>query len=366
MENRYGNVITRVFAATLYGSRFGRGDRFGFRAALLAADHRSPEPQPTDALAADKDKALIAITLDLEMLMHYPKWECMEWNYVKGNLDEPTKQYVVEACRRVKAKGGVIHCFLLGRTLEQENVDWLKEIIGQGHPVGNHTYDHVSLWAAKREDLQFRFQRAPWLIHGKSVPEVLEENIRLTEMAMKTRLGVMPVGFRTPGGNSKALHGREDLQKMLRRLGYAWVSSSSFKGSIEELRIKPQDPGEADFQAVVDAQRDTQPFVYPTGLVEVPMSPLGDVASFRRQSQKWKLGDFLKMLQRSIRWTIDHRAVFDLLSHPSLMQWEDPKFEAYELICGMVNQSAGKAAIVGLDTIAKRGQLRQAGASRQT
>jgi peptidoglycan/xylan/chitin deacetylase (PgdA/CDA1 family) len=335
--------------------------------ALLAAEDRpAPERQAAETLAADKDKALIAMTLDLEMSMHYPKWGYTEWNYVKGNLDEPTKRYVVEACRRVKAKGGVIHCFLLGRTLEQENVDWLKEIIGQGHPVGNHTYDHVSLWAAKRDDLQYRFQRAPWLIHGKSVPEVLEENIRLTEMAMKTRLGVMPVGFRTPGGNLNALHGREDLQKMLRKLGYAWVSSSSFRGSMEELGIKLQNPGDADFQAVVDAQKVTQPFVYPTGLVEVPMSPLGDVASFRRQTQKWKTGDFLKMLERCIRWTIEQRAVFDLLSHPSIMQWEDPKFEAYELICDMVNQSGGKAAIVGLDTIAKRAQLRHAAASRRT
>ena len=41
----------------------------------------------------------------------------MEWNYIKGLLNDEAKQYAREACRRVKAKGGVIHSFMLGRTL---------------------------------------------------------------------------------------------------------------------------------------------------------------------------------------------------------------------------------------------------------
>jgi peptidoglycan/xylan/chitin deacetylase (PgdA/CDA1 family) len=330
--------------------------------ALFAADDRpAAGHEAVDRLAADSDKALIAMTLDLEMSMHYPKWDDMEWNFIKGNLDEPTKQYTVEACRRVKAKSGVIHCFLLGRTLEQLSVEWVKEIIRQGHPVGNHTYDHVCVWATKTEDLQYRFTRAPWLIHGKSARDVIVENIRMTEMAMKQRLGAAPVGFRTPGGSTEGLLGREDLQSMLLKLGYPWVSSLA-----RAVTIKPENPNETDFRAVSAAQKDSQPFVYPSGLVEIPMSPLGDVASFRRKDKKWKLGDFLKMLERSIQWTIEHGAVFDLLSHPSIMQWEDPKFETYELVCDMVNRSGGKAAIVGLDVIARRAQIRHAASRRPT
>src|SRR5882724_2625146 len=88
------------------------------------------------------DKALIAITLDLEMSRNFPTWEQTHWDYEKGNLNDQTKQYTVEAARRVKAAGGLVHCFLVGRTLEQANVDWLKEIVAAGHAVGNHTYDH--------------------------------------------------------------------------------------------------------------------------------------------------------------------------------------------------------------------------------
>ena len=53
----------------------------------------SPRQGDVNPLAVRSDKALIAITLDLEMSMNYPKWEDMEWNYMKGNLDEPTKRY---------------------------------------------------------------------------------------------------------------------------------------------------------------------------------------------------------------------------------------------------------------------------------
>jgi hypothetical protein len=39
-----------------------------------------------------RDKALICITLDLEMSRHYPRRGMLEWDYQKGNLDEATKK----------------------------------------------------------------------------------------------------------------------------------------------------------------------------------------------------------------------------------------------------------------------------------
>ena len=49
-----------------------------------------------------QNKARIAITLDLEMSAQYPKREQTEWNYEKGNLDDATKRYSVEAAKLVK------------------------------------------------------------------------------------------------------------------------------------------------------------------------------------------------------------------------------------------------------------------------
>ena len=55
-----------------------------------------------------RDKALVAITLDLEMSRNFPAWETTHWDYEKGNLDSATKEYTVEACRRVKERGGIV------------------------------------------------------------------------------------------------------------------------------------------------------------------------------------------------------------------------------------------------------------------
>src|SRR5436190_6557121 len=137
-----------------------------------------------------KRKALVAITLDLEMSAEYPKRGMTEWNYRKGDLDADTKKYAVGAAKVVKDRGGLIHCFAVGQTMEQDDVQWLKDLAADGHPVGNHTYDHVYLLATKPEDIQFRFKRAPWLIRGKTVAEVIEENVASATVALKERCGI--------------------------------------------------------------------------------------------------------------------------------------------------------------------------------
>src|SRR4051794_5029993 len=99
--------------------------------------HRTDHPTRRQFLAAaataagvaraetERDKALVAITLDLEMSRNFPRREDTHWDYEKGNLNAETKAYAVEACRHVKAAGGVLHCFAVGRVFEQEDVDWL-------------------------------------------------------------------------------------------------------------------------------------------------------------------------------------------------------------------------------------------------
>jgi peptidoglycan/xylan/chitin deacetylase (PgdA/CDA1 family) len=318
-------------------------------AALLGADPLAARASFRTP-AAPADKALIAITLDLEMSRHFPTRGTMHWDYEKGNLDADTKAYALEAARRVKAKGGLIHFFAVGRVFEQENVDWLREIVELGHPVGNHTYDHVNLLAQRRQDIQFRFQRAPWLIHGKEIPEVLAENIRMTNLALDTRLGIKPAGFRTPGGFSHGLEGRPDIQTMLLKLGFDWVSSKyvGFQAGEEG----ESEPAPEVFPAIVAAQTLSQPSVYPTGLVEVPMSPISDVHAMR--SRRWNLDHYLEAIRAAVTWAIDNRAVFDYLAHPSCLVVTDPDFRTVEMICDLVKAAGDRAAIVDLGTIAER------------
>lgn len=301
------------------------------------------------AAAPPRRQALIAITLDLEMSRHFPAWDVTHWDYEKGNLNAETKKYSVEAARRVRAHGGVLHFFAVGRVFEQESVAWLKDIVVAGHPVGNHTYDHVNVKATRPQDVQFRFNRSPWLIEGRKPREVIEENIRLCSAAMKSRLGISPAGFRTPGGFNNGLSDRPDVQRMLSDLGFRWVSS---KYPAHPMGKPGHEPTEEVLAGIVRAQAEAQPFAYPKGLIEVPMSPVSDVTVFR--AARWKLPWFLRALRRAVEWAIDHGAVFDFLAHPSCLYVTDPKFEAIELICSLVKKAGDRAAIVSLDELAKR------------
>ena len=306
-----------------------------------------PRPEP----AAFRNKALIGITLDLEMSRNFPRWEITHWDYEKGVLNEETKRYSVEAARRVKARGGVIHFFCVARVLEQENVDWLKEIVATGHPVGNHTYDHVNVMATKPDAIQFRFARAPWLIAGRTPAEVIRENIRLASEALKTRIGIEPAGFRTPGGFTDGLDGRTDIQQMLLDLGFKWVSSKS-GGSVGIELDKPPTP--QVYETILKKQAISQPYTYPTGLIEVPMSPVSDVGAFR--GGRWKLDYFLETVRMGVEWAIEHRAVYDLLTHPSVMYPMDPEFKVYDLVCDLVKKAGDRAALVDVDAMARRAQ----------
>src|ERR687887_438900 len=95
-------------------------------ATAAVATHTARADEPT--VESLREKALVAITLDLEMSRNFPTWETTHWDYEKGNLNDETKRYTVEACRRVRAHGGVIHYFAVGRVFEQENVDWLMQL----------------------------------------------------------------------------------------------------------------------------------------------------------------------------------------------------------------------------------------------
>ena len=305
----------------------------------------------TSQLAAQpkRPKAQIAITLDLEMSAQYPRRDITEWNYEKGNLDEATKDYAVRAAKLVKELGGVIHFFCVGRVLEQPSAEWLKEIAALGCPIGNHTYDHVYLLAKKPEEIQFRFQRSPWLIAGRKPEEVIRENIRLCSEAMKTRAGIAPNGFRTPGGFANGLDGRVDIQHMLLDLGFKWVSS---KYPAHATGKPKEEPSAEVYADIVRAQSSAQPYVYENGLVEIPMSPISDVGAFR--TNYWKLDWFLKAIRLAVESVLDKGQVFDFLAHPSCLVVEDPKMESLKLICKLAKEAGDKVELVGLDRVYKR------------
>src|SRR5207248_7253164 len=104
--------------------------------------------------------------------------------------------------------------------------------------------------------------------------------------------------------------------------------------------------------ALVRAQENAQPFAYPDGLVEVPMSPISDIGAFR--TGRWKLDWFLAAVRRALESVIQKRACFDFLGHPSCLYVVDPEFKTVDLILEVVDKNRNRAVIAGLDAFAKR------------
>ncbi|MFZ9822627.1 MAG: polysaccharide deacetylase family protein [Gemmataceae bacterium] len=292
-------------------------------------------------------KAQIAITLDLEMSRNFPTRDSTHWDYEKGNLNEETKRYSVEAAKIVKQSGGRIHFFAVGRVFEQPDITWLKTIVEDGHPVGNHTYDHINLTASRVEDLQFRFQRAPWLLRGQSLQDAIRENIQITNAAMKSRLGIKPAGFRTPGGFNNGLRDHEGSRAILKELGFEWISSLY---PAHPYTMAKQKPDAKVVDGILAALPKAQPFRYPDGILEIPMSPISDIGAFR--TGQWNLEWYLDTLKACLEKTIDQGLVFDFLAHPSCLYVVDPEFKAIRLICELAIRHASKAKLTDLNQIA--------------
>ncbi len=147
---------------------------------------------------------------------------------------------------------------------------------------------------------------------------------------------------------------------MILDLGFDWASCRyPAHAGIEDIHGTDRRPSREAYDNIVAAQSLAQPFLYPTGLLEIPMSPISDIGAFR--NGRWKLDHFCDAIQLAIEWAIEHRAMFDFLAHPSCLGVVDPNFQVIDLICDMVDQSAGKAEIVSLDTIAQRSRKSLAG-----
>ena len=65
-------------------------------------------------------------------------------------------------------------------------------------------------------------------------------------------------------------------------------------------------------------------------------------------------GVHLATTRAGVEWAIAHGKVYDFLGHPSCLGVVDPEFRVIDLICDLVDASHGRAAIVDLDTIARR------------
>src|SRR5262249_28589607 len=196
--------------------------------------------------------------------------------------------------------------------------------------------------------------RWPWLMCGRTPQRVITDQVRMTNQAIASQLKTKTAGFRSPGGFTTGILERPDVQKLLQSEGFTWVSTKDPGG--KEIQ-EGTSPNAKVFEALAKSQALCQPFFYRSGLIEIPMSTVSDIHAFRMG--RWKPVDYLRALEVALDWVIKQRAVFDFLAHPSCLVATDPDFQAIRLICDRVQKAGKQAALVDLDTIARRVQLRQ-------
>jgi hypothetical protein len=73
----------------MHGLTVYQTTRRGFLGSILSTGLATAGAASSVALPPPANKALIAITLDLEMSRHYPTWDQMFWDYEKGNGKRP-------------------------------------------------------------------------------------------------------------------------------------------------------------------------------------------------------------------------------------------------------------------------------------
>ena len=133
---------------------------------------------------------------------------------------------------------------------------------------------------------------------------------------------------------------------MILDCGFKWISSKYAR------HLNSRKPDAKIYDSIVTAQAASQPYAYPTGLVEIPMSPISDIGAFR--GGRWQLKWFLEAVRLAVEWAIEHRAVFDFIAHPSCLGVVDPEFKTIDLICRLVNEAGGRAELTDLERVYRR------------
>ncbi|QDU56086.1 polysaccharide deacetylase family protein [Aeoliella mucimassa] len=203
-------------------------------------------------------KPIASLSLDLDN-----RWAYLRTHGVEGWQSYPS--YLPTVCDRIGAVLSEfdldITLFVVGKDLEDEaNREAVAGLAAEGHEIANHSYWHY-----------------PWL--DQLEPELLEQEIADTEIAIEALTGVRPVGFRAPG-----FSGSPEVLSVLASRGYRY-DASTFPTIIGPLaawyaRLKSfgrHQDGRQRFASLRDGFATLAPHVVstPAGtLVEVPVTTM--------------------------------------------------------------------------------------------
>ena len=287
----------------------------------------------------------VSLTFDIEMCTNFPYWTEV-WDHRKGAIDEHTKRHIGKLADVGKELGVRFQWFVVGAALEDNDLDYLRRLIAEGHPVGNHTYHHVNVRAQRFENLQVVYNSDPSKLQGAATPfDVIANEVSVTSDLLEHRLGVRPKGFRTPGGFGNGIHDAPAVQELLREHGFAYCSSHY------DLPVPPEkgQPWEALREAVSESVRSLQPYRYPNGLPEIPMAGISDIHAYRIHDLD--RGEFTRLLEHGVEVAANADLTFSVLLHPAVQASRDPHGETVKRVVERTMAMGGE--VVTNDEIAR-------------
>lgn len=260
----------------------------------------------------------LSLTFDVEMCSNFPYWTSV-WDHRKGAIDADSKLYMGKMLDVAAQYGVKLQFFLVGRALEDPNVDYLKRMTAEGHAVDNHTYNHVNVKAREIPQLQPVYANAPWRAAGLAALECIRREVRQTSNAIAEKLGAAPTGFRTPGGFNNGLDDAPAVQDVLRDAGMTYASARYYFPVDPNKKRPPADVLNQAMAASIDA---LQPSRYPNGLPELPLAGITDIWAFRvLDLDRW---EFINVLKHGIDHAHANRQALSLCFHPPVLAVRDP------------------------------------------
>ena len=268
----------------------------------------------------------LSLTFDIEMCSNFPYWTSV-WDHRKGAIDEDSKLYMGKMLDVADKYGVKFQFFLVGKALEDPDIDYLKRMTAEGHAVDNHTYNHVSVKAQDIPQLQPVYASAPWRAAGLTALECIEREVRQTSTAITEKLGVAPTGFRTPGGFNNGLDDVPAVQEVLSDAGMQYASARYYFPVDTEKKRPAAEVLNQAMEASIDA---LQPSRYPNGLPELPLAGITDIWAFRvLDLDRW---EFIDVLKRGIDHAHANRQVLSLCFHPPVLAVRDPHCDMLDIV----------------------------------
>ena len=183
----------------------------------------------------DGVRCAVALSYDLEMCAGYSP---VFINH--GRIMPPVRDYTLDLCATAEEFGARLQFFYVGNGLEDQDIEYLREILRRGHTIDNHTYDHVALTMTDTD--------------------LLRQELDLTNRRLKERLGVESTVLRGPGGYPGGLNWLPANQAAVLDNGFRWVS-----GHMDSTMGNHGTAHDAAAASRLQAYR------YPSGLIELPI-----------------------------------------------------------------------------------------------